>query len=589
MNNHSMNNFMTAQAPMSSMMALPGAVGQQQQQQQQQLPQNASSAAGLGGASDALAGLQGMAGLPGNNMGNLGNMNGVGGLGPGNNNGGGMAGLPNDLDQLQQAYNRTGDRGSQHHPIAEFLYQLTKMLTDDNSEIIEWVDGRIKVHYPERLEGEVLHKYFRHSKFASFQRQLNYFGFRKIAGKGKMSPCSYVNEAATSDIRSLLLIKRKTNGSAARKAAMAQRSMQLPPGVSHDLRANLSALAAGAAAATGGPQVNLLNSQAFNAAALFGQQAAAAQGAAGMGQFSLQQKGLGSNLFLNNENAMSFLMSGQKPPSAENLLQQQQQLNKTSSAPTIEQLHAQLAASLASRQQQNGLNAQAASQFNPAAMGSMGFASAAMNNAMNNAMGAAGGGGAASAALAAAAGNNSLGGMGNAGGLGGGPASAAMNATAALNNLQQQQNAGGAAGGGGGPASAALNAAGGGAGNALFESATNLKSLVDNQQQAAAAAAGAGGGQQLGASVASQQLLNARLPSSNTLFPDSLSTASFGNLLASSNRLSSLLSLNSFLSRDPSVADLMGVLPQGAQQQFAASQAAAAAAGMQNNNVPRFQ
>jgi HSF-type DNA-binding len=74
----------------------------------------------------------------------------------------------------------------QHQPIAEFLYQLTKLLTDDNSEIIEWVDGKIKVHYPERLEGEVLHKYFRHSKFASFQRQLNYFSFRKIAGKGKV-------------------------------------------------------------------------------------------------------------------------------------------------------------------------------------------------------------------------------------------------------------------------------------------------------------------------------------------------------------------------------------------------------------------
>jgi HSF-type DNA-binding len=119
--------------------------------------------------------------------------------------------------------NDPNNPNGQHHPIAEFLYQLTKMLTDDNNEIIEWTDGRIKVHYPERLEGEVLHKYFRHSKFASFQRQLNYFGFRKIAGKGKMSPCSYVNEDATSDIRSLLLIKRKTNGSAARKAALQQR------------------------------------------------------------------------------------------------------------------------------------------------------------------------------------------------------------------------------------------------------------------------------------------------------------------------------------------------------------------------------
>ena len=104
-----------------------------------------------------------------------------------------------------------------HHPIAEFLYQLTKMLTDNNREVIEWVSGRIKVHNPHRLADEVLHKYFRHSKYASFQRQLNYFGFRKIAGKGKMSPCAYVNDAATEDLRSLLFIKRKTNGSTSRK------------------------------------------------------------------------------------------------------------------------------------------------------------------------------------------------------------------------------------------------------------------------------------------------------------------------------------------------------------------------------------
>ena len=124
------------------------------------------------------------------------------------------------------------------------------MLSDDNREIIEWVDGRIKVHYPERLEGKVLLKYFRHSKFASFQRQLNYFGFRKIAGKGKMSPCSYVNESATSDIRSLLLIKRKTNGSAARKA-MAQHALSLSGSVNPALGTGLPGLT-GAAASIGG-------------------------------------------------------------------------------------------------------------------------------------------------------------------------------------------------------------------------------------------------------------------------------------------------------------------------------------------------
>ena len=41
---------------------------------------------------------------------------------------------------------------------------------------------------------------------------MNYFGFRKIAGKGKMAPCSYVNEAAKDDISSLLFIKRKKTG-----------------------------------------------------------------------------------------------------------------------------------------------------------------------------------------------------------------------------------------------------------------------------------------------------------------------------------------------------------------------------------------
>ena len=91
--------------------------------------------------------------------------------------------------------------------VPEFLYQLTKMLTDDHRDIIEWSSGKIEVHNPTKLEKEVLNQYFRHSKYASFQRQLNYFGFRKLAGKGKMAPCSYVNENATSDLRSLLRMK----------------------------------------------------------------------------------------------------------------------------------------------------------------------------------------------------------------------------------------------------------------------------------------------------------------------------------------------------------------------------------------------
>ena len=57
------------------------------------------------------------------------------------------------------------------------------------------------------------------------QRQMNYFGFRKIAGKGKMAPCSYVNEAAKEDLSSLLFIKRKKTGvSSAAAKLMAQQN-----------------------------------------------------------------------------------------------------------------------------------------------------------------------------------------------------------------------------------------------------------------------------------------------------------------------------------------------------------------------------
>jgi len=101
-------------------------------------------------------------------------------------------------------------------PVPEFLFQLTQMLSDpSNHHLIEWSGRCIVVHDPVNLEKEVLQKYFRHSKYSSFQRQMNYFGFRKNAGKCRMSPCTYENEAvAPGDLSGLLSIKRKTQGSA---------------------------------------------------------------------------------------------------------------------------------------------------------------------------------------------------------------------------------------------------------------------------------------------------------------------------------------------------------------------------------------
>lgn len=377
------------------------------------------------------------------------------------------------LSQAQNAH--PGDRGNQHHPVAEFLYQLTKMLTDDNTEIIEWVDGRIKVHHPERLEGEVLHKYFRHSKFASFQRQLNYFGFRKIAGKGKMSPCSYVNESATSDIRSLLLIKRKTNGSAARKA-MAQRAMTLQTGLNPALGTGLPGLAGAQGLGLGG----------------FGSLGA-------LNQFQMQKQLSAGLLAAQADNSISQFLAQNQQQQSWNDLQQLGGLKPN--MPSIEQLQAQLA-SLSKQQSQGGasaaLNAAALSMANGGAMNFSQFQNSLSEN----------------------------------------PATAALNASAMSATSASQ----------------AANAVAGQSNN-LFESATNLKALIGNDQ-------GNDNGQNKGG-AAGNSFLN-RLPSSNGMFGGLASNASLGNLLASSNRLNSLLSLNSFLSREPSLADF-AMIPNGVQ------------------------
>ncbi|KAL3787667.1 hypothetical protein ACHAWO_010327 [Cyclotella atomus] len=114
-------------------------------------------------------------------------------------------------------------------PVPEFLCYLFTMLRDENlRDVISWevptineTDamgggikgiGKIVCHQPDVLQESVLGKYYRHSKYASFQRQLNYFGFKKrLHGgkKGKLSPCSYVHEGLDANVESLLGLKRR--------------------------------------------------------------------------------------------------------------------------------------------------------------------------------------------------------------------------------------------------------------------------------------------------------------------------------------------------------------------------------------------
>ncbi len=53
-------------------------------------------------------------------------------------------------------------------PVDEFLVQLTKMLTGDNKDYIEWRKASVFVFDPPGLEKFVLTKYFRRSNYSTF-------------------------------------------------------------------------------------------------------------------------------------------------------------------------------------------------------------------------------------------------------------------------------------------------------------------------------------------------------------------------------------------------------------------------------------
>jgi hypothetical protein len=114
---------------------------------------------------------------------------------------------------------------------ASFLLKLREILAREDPALISWgPDGRITVGDPARLGAEVLARYFRHGNLSSFQRQLNYFGYYKLEGKGRLAACVYTNDALRPAgalcADALLTLKRKSSreGAAAAAAAAAAAS-----------------------------------------------------------------------------------------------------------------------------------------------------------------------------------------------------------------------------------------------------------------------------------------------------------------------------------------------------------------------------
>lgn len=111
----------------------------------------------------------------------------------------------------------------------EFLNQLVSMVNDLSiSQFISWSVpttndsdgggieniGKIVVLDPQGLQDNVLGEHFKHSQYASFQRQMNYFGFKKKMhkNKGKFNPCSYVHEGLGKEPSSILTLRRRQKG-----------------------------------------------------------------------------------------------------------------------------------------------------------------------------------------------------------------------------------------------------------------------------------------------------------------------------------------------------------------------------------------
>ncbi|GMF13377.1 unnamed protein product [Phytophthora lilii] len=74
------------------------------------------------------------------------------------------------------------------------------MLENESDQILRWTpNGRaFEILDMDRMMDEVLPKYFKHRKYTSFQRQLNYFSFKKWT-KSKAVVCTFSNDCFLRD------------------------------------------------------------------------------------------------------------------------------------------------------------------------------------------------------------------------------------------------------------------------------------------------------------------------------------------------------------------------------------------------------
>lgn len=115
-----------------------------------------------------------------------------------------------------------------------FILTLYTMLVE-SVEYIRWNSSGTAFEIPdvERLSTDVLPKYFKHENYSSFQRQLNYFGFRK-SKKTTSTVCTFSNPHFTRQHPGLcMLIKRKKSKKETMLHDVEESKMVVDSGIPH--------------------------------------------------------------------------------------------------------------------------------------------------------------------------------------------------------------------------------------------------------------------------------------------------------------------------------------------------------------------
>ncbi|KAG6618968.1 HSF-type DNA-binding protein [Phytophthora cinnamomi] len=104
------------------------------------------------------------------------------------------------LDKLPPVLSLEAAAAAKPREVAPFLRSLRRMLETESDDILRWTsNGRaFEILDMDRMMEEVLPKYFKHRKYTSFQRQLNYFSFKKWT-KSKAVVCTFSNDCFLRD------------------------------------------------------------------------------------------------------------------------------------------------------------------------------------------------------------------------------------------------------------------------------------------------------------------------------------------------------------------------------------------------------